>query len=143
MAHYQTVQRKNLIDFLTLNSEKAFTVEELEKEMGKTMGMFVPGRSTLYRLIRQLSDDGIVKRLVKGNSRKFIYQIAAGEHCAQHLHLKCVRCGRLLHMGCDESAKILREVLRKNSFLVDRQQTVLMGNCEDCNKSSDSEVELL
>lgn len=130
MAHYQTVQRKKLIEFLSANREKAFSVEELDLQLKKSDGA-APGKSTLYRLIRGLVDEGAVKRLVKGNSRQFVYQIA-GEECAYHLHLKCVKCGRLLHMEHGESHKLLEEILKNNNFKVDERQTVLLGRCDGC-----------
>ena len=132
MAHYQTAQKKKLIEFLTSNREKAFSVEELDLQLKSTAeGEAAPGKSTLYRLIRSLVDEGLVKRLVKGNSRQFIYQIA-GEECAYHLHMKCVECGRLIHMEHGESLKLLEEIFHKNHFKVDERQTVLMGKCDGC-----------
>ena len=136
MASYQTAQKKQLVDFLTRYCETAFTAEELAERMKEESGgAGTPGKSTVYRLIRKMVEDGTVKRLVKGNSRKFVYQIAAGEHCATHLHMKCVKCGRLLHMDDEQSRCILLQVLAENKFCIDEKQTVLLGNCGDCEKT--------
>lgn len=133
MAHYQTAQKKRLIECMTIHGEKAFSVEELCAEMEKLYKKEeLPGKSTVYRLIHQMTAEGTVKRMLKEHSRKFVYQIAAGEHCAFHLHMKCTDCGRLLHMDDDESLKIMAEVLEKNHFAVDGKQTVLVGKCGDC-----------
>lgn len=133
MAHYQTAQKKNLRDFMMKHSERAFSVEELcgcmEKEYSEKE---LPGKSTVYRLIQQMVEEGSVKRMMKEHSRGFVYQIAGGEHCAFHLHMKCTDCGRILHMDDDESLHIMAEVLRKNKFTVDEKQTVLVGKCCDC-----------
>lgn len=135
MAHYQTAQKKNLIDFMMKHSERTFSVEELCAEMEKEYkGRELPGKSTVYRLIQQMEEDGTVKRMMKEHSRKFVYQIAGGEHCASHLHMKCVDCGRLLHMDDDESLRLMAEVMKKNHFEVDGKQTVLVGTCSDCRK---------
>ena len=134
MAAYRTVQKRILTDYLTKHCEEAFTVEELAekiKDGGYTDG--VPGKSTIYRLIQKLVDDGVVKRFVKGNSRRFVYQIAAGEHCNSHLHLRCIECGRLLHMDDDESLEILARVLKQNNFSIDEKKTVLLGKCAECS----------
>lgn len=133
MASYQTVQKKRLTEFMTKNYEKAFSVEELAAEMEREYSKeFAPGKSTIYRLIQKMADEGLVKRLVGEHSRKFTYQIAAGEHCAYHLHMKCTDCGRLLHMDDAESLKIMKEVFKNNSFKIDERQTVLVGKCRDC-----------
>lgn len=133
MAYYQTVQKKRLTEFMTKNYERAFSVEELAAEMEREYSKgFAPGKSTIYRLIQKMTDEGLVKRLVGEHSRKFTYQIAAGEHCAYHLHMKCTDCGRLLHMDDDESLKIMKEIFKTNKFKIDERQTVLVGKCRDC-----------
>ena len=135
MAHYQTAQKKNLTDFMMKHSEKTFSVEELYDEMEKEYkGRELPGKSTVYRLIQQMVEEGTVKRMVREHSRKFAYQIAGGEHCAFHLHMKCMDCGRLLHMDDDESLRLMAEVMKINNFEVDGKQTVLVGKCSACNK---------
>ncbi len=135
MAHYQTAQKKILTDFMMEHSEKTFSVEELCAEMEKEYkGREIPGKSTVYRLIQQMVEEGTVKRMMKEHSRKFVYQIAGGEHCALHLHMKCMDCGRLLHMDDDESLRIMAEVMKKNHFAVDGKQTLLVGTCSDCRK---------
>ncbi|MBQ9757253.1 MAG: transcriptional repressor [Clostridia bacterium] len=133
MACYKTAQKKNLIDFLSKHSEEAFSVEELcEKMQRECPASQLPGKSTVYRLIQKMTLDGTVKRLPEENSRRFVYQIAAGESCASHLHMKCIKCGRLLHMDDDQSLRLLKEVFDQNRFRVDERQTVLVGRCGDC-----------
>ena len=133
MAHYQTEQNKKLTDFMNSNSEKAFSVEELYAEMEKIYDKSeIPGKSTVYRLIQQMTEDGIVKRTAKEHSRKFVYQIAGSEHCAFHLHMKCTDCGRILHMDDDDTLQLMAQVFEKNRFSVDKKQTVLVGRCCEC-----------
>ena len=132
MASYQTMQRNVLVEFMKNNCEKAFSAEELSQNIKEAFGDSAPGKSTIYRLLQKLTEEGLVKRMVKGNSRKFVYQISAGEHCDSHLHLKCINCGKLLHMDDSESHKLLMQVFKKNSFSIDERQTVLLGKCGGC-----------
>ncbi|MBE7023397.1 MAG: Fur family transcriptional regulator [Ruminococcaceae bacterium] len=135
VAHYQTAQKKVLTDFLTENCEKTFSVEELYTEMEKIYEKkTLPGKSTVYRLIQQMTEEGIVKRTAKENSRKFVYQIAGGEHCAFHLHMKCMDCGKILHMNDDDSLRLMAQVFEKNRFSVDEKYTVLVGRCCECKQ---------
>ncbi len=134
MASYNTIQKKQITDFLTKNFESEFTIEELSKRLCETFGVDAPGKSTIYRLVSKMVEDGVLKRLVKGNSRRFIYQIAAGEHCEEHLHMKCLKCGKLLHMNNEQSKEILLRILSENRFNVNEKQTVLLGNCRDCEE---------
>ncbi len=135
MAEYRTMQKKALVDFMTSHCETAFSAEELSEKLKREPIKTVPGKSTVYRLLQRLVEEGTVKRMVSGNSRKFVYQIVSGEHCDSHLHLKCTGCGKLLHMDDSESSQLLLQVLRKNKFSIDERQTVLLGRCEGCVKN--------
>lgn len=135
MAEYQTHQKTLLIEFLSANSETPFTVEALADTLTERLGEDAPGKSTVYRIINKLVDDGTVKRFVQGNSRHFLYQIAGGEDCHHHLHLKCTECGKLLHMEHEMSEDILERIFGSSSFTVDQEATTLFGCCAECSKA--------
>lgn len=133
MARYQTEQKKILLAYMKAHSDQAFTIEELCEQMKEEPTLkAVPGKSTVYRVMPELVDEGLVKRFVKENSRKFLYQMMCGEHCEKHLHMKCSVCGKLYHMEDDESEALLMQVMRKHRFHVDEGKTVLFGQCESC-----------
>ena len=129
MAHYKTAQKKLLLDFLRERSRQAFTIEELAAALeGRE---HAPGKSTLYRLMPLLVQEGRVKRFVRGTSRQFLYQMM-GESCRTHLHLKCSICGQMVHMGHEESLELVRMIDKKYHFSVSEGDTVLFGLCENC-----------
>ena len=132
MAEYKTEQKQRLWDFLCRNRESAFTVEELAQKLYAEQSEQAPGKSTLYRQINKLVAEGRVKRIVKGNSRHFVYQITEGEGCHTHLHMKCVECGKLLHLDDELSRALLESVRRSSDFSVDEESTVLFGECALC-----------
>jgi Fur family ferric uptake transcriptional regulator len=135
MAVYNTEQKKCIISFLTDHSNSSFTIEELIAKLEQCDNITkVPGRSTVYRLMNKLVDDGIVKRFVKGHSRHFNYQIVESTGCHEHIHMKCTTCGKLFHMADDETTKILNEILANSHFIVDRDETTLYGTCNSCSK---------
>lgn len=131
MATYKTHQKEMLLEFLNRHSETQFSIEDIVLKLSEEYED-APGKSTVYRLMGQLSEDGTVKRFVKGNSRQFLYQIAGSEECHHHLHLKCTECGRLLHMGHALSERVLSEILGENDFSVETDSTTLFGCCKDC-----------
>lgn len=140
MGHYQTEQKRILLAYMKAHSEEAFTIEELCGKLKKEKGeASVPGKSTVYRIMPGLVEAGLVKRFVKGNSRKFLYQMVCGEHCDSHLHMKCSVCGKLYHMEDEESEELLQQVMRKHHFQIDEGQTVLFGQCEGCGRADGQE----
>ena len=134
MAEYATEQKKILSDFLKENSDRAFSIEELIEGMRASYGDHVPGTSTVYRLMNRLVEEGVVKRFVKGHSRRFLYQAVRDEHCRSHLHLKCIGCGKLLHLDEHISDTLLDTIRATNDFSVNEEETVLFGECSTCTR---------
>ena len=133
---YQTEQKKALLSFLESHQEEAFSIEQLSRALAAGPGR-APGKSTLYRLISQLAEEGRVKRLSDGHGRHAVYQLLP--HCGGHLHLRCSSCGRLYHMEDGESAAIIAEILSRHHFAVDGADAVLPGCCENCRESRGSQ----
>lgn len=133
MSAYNTEQRKLLVDYLSKNKETPVTIEEIISTLQRDENVSTPpGRSTVYRLMNKLVAEGMVKRFVKGHSRHFYYQLVNSHHCHDHIHMKCTACGKLYHMDNAETEKILTEVLRSASFMIDREETTLYGTCKSC-----------
>lgn len=129
MKVYQTEQRKILLNFLSQNADMQYTIDEIAMHI---VGEKILGKSTLYRLMAKLVDEGFVKRFVKGNSRRFVYQYVNGTYCSTHLHLKCIQCGQLIHLDDKESKALQKQILKKNHFEIDESVTTLFGKCEKC-----------
>ena len=130
MAEYNTEQKKLLLDFLEKNHDSAYTIEEITNEL-KSRGAAV-GKSTVYRLMTRLVEEKRVKRQLSDGSRKAIYRITLDSHCHNHLHLQCIKCGRVLHLDEEVSDRLLDTVKQINDFSVSEEDTVLMGKCADC-----------
>ena len=139
MAQYATEQKKLLIDFLREHHESSFSVEEIVLEMKKNDGQKVPATSTVYRLITKLVEEGTVKRFVKGHSRQFLYQIVDRDHCRSHLHLRCMDCGKLIHLNEKLSDELLDVIRSTSDFSVNEEETVLVGACSDCSRAKKEE----
>lgn len=126
---YKTQQRRCLIDFLSAHGE--CTTEEIIEEMTE---IGAPARSSVYRLIKQLVEEGVVKRYTKDNSRKFVYELVGEEECRHHLHLKCMRCGKMMHLSQNTSLKTKEAVLEEADFYIDQEKTILFGICKACKR---------
>lgn len=131
LATYKTQQKEMLLDFLKRHPDSPFSIEQIVEGLENEYED-APGKSTVYRLVGQLVENGSVMRFVKGNSRQFLYQLTSGEECHSHLHLKCTECGKLLHMGHELSEKVLMNILGENDFTVKADKTTLLGCCKDC-----------
>ena len=131
MSTYQTEQKKLLLDFLSKNRDRSFTIDEITAGIEKSGASLA--RSTVYRLASKLEGEGVIRRFVKADSRSASYQLAACEHCEAHLHLKCVGCGKLFHMDEAVSDELVRTIRAFNAFSVDEEESVLYGKCSTCS----------
>lgn len=129
MRVYHTQQRKSLIDFLQKNSDKSFTIEEIISSIGESE----ISQSTAYRLITKLTEEGIVRRSVRGTSRSFVYQYVNTEKCEGHLHMKCTGCGKVYHLDSGITSSIQNGIKNSTNFEID-SHTVLLGKCNTCKE---------
>ncbi len=144
MKKYQTEQKKKLISFMSAQSDRQFSAEELSEllsllpeEDGK-----IPGKSTVYRLVGELAKEGVLRRFPKTDGRGWLYQYHRMPDCTGHLHLKCNNCGRLLHLECGMSQELLAHIQSIHGFKVDNTATVLYGLCADCRDKDIQNVPL-
>lgn len=124
---YTTGKRERIIDFLSENADRSFTLEEIcdvTTDAGK-------GKSTVYRLVSELVGEGILTRLSDGRTRHCTYQYVGGELCHTHLHLKCKGCGRLVHLDHELSEKLESVVRSVGGFHID-DGAFLFGTCREC-----------
>ena len=132
MSGYNTEQKKLLLGFLEKNSDRSYTVDEIVEGIKQSVGESALGRSTVYRLMTRLCEEKRVQRFAKEGSRRFSYRIIADDHCRNHLHLKCLGCGRILHLDRATSDSLLEQVRLMKDFSISEEDTLLFGNCSEC-----------
>lgn len=124
---YNTEKRTKLLDFLKRNSGQAFSAEQICN--GILDGG--SGKSTVYRLISQLVDDGCVRRISDAKTRSVTYQYIGMGRCREHLHLKCKDCGILIHLDDVTSHILEKRILKSEGFTLD-EGALIYGRCEAC-----------
>lgn len=123
---YNTEKRNMLLGFLRENSQSSYTVEELCRHIlpdGKA-------KSTLYRLVSRLCDEGLLKKVLDEPSGLISYQYMDGG-CHEHLHLKCKDCGKLIHLNKKTSHFLFDEIFHNENFELDGGE-ILFGRCGSC-----------
>ena len=113
---YMTSHKKRILDFLIEHKDHHYTIDEIIHAL--SVGDKKPGKSTVYRQISALLEDGVIRRFEAAGADSFVYQYAVGVGCEHHFHLKCSRCGNLLHMECDQLREVRRHILEDHGFLI-------------------------
>ena len=122
---YKTKQRDEIVEFFNQHRGKCYTAKEIIKS-----GEITSGEATVYRTLSKLATQGVLNRFTDGDAS--CYQLNESEQCEKHFHLKCEKCGRLIHMDCGFMADMKRHIESSHDFVVDIGKTVIYGLCGDC-----------
>ena len=131
---YRTKQRDTLVEYLRKTPGAHITAGDV-CEYFKACGTPI-GQSTVYRQLESLVDEGIVNKYIIdiGSPACFEYvgADAHGDPAEICFHCKCEKCGKLIHMHCDELKAIQSHLLEDHGFRLDPLRTVFYGLCEEC-----------
>ena len=138
-SQYKTRQHEQLLEYLKSTGGEHFTVEQLHTYFA-SRGISI-GTTTIYRHLEKLIAEGLVnKYFIDENSAAcFVY---LGESCScgedQHYHLKCEKCGKLIHLECDELAVIGEHLQSMHGFTLNPFRTIFYGTCAECGERESS-----
>ena len=132
---YQTAGRACLVEYLRKNADLApQSADEIyaglcaEENVGKK-----PGRSSVYRMLSTLTEQGEVKKFATGDERGVsVYQYVGERRCNAHFHLHCLSCGQVTHLSNTCGDQLAGTLMQSVDFFVDRGRSVLYGVCAAC-----------
>ena len=130
---YATVSRKKILDFLKQSSERTVTAAEISaylKEQDSEVNI-----TTIYRYLDKLEREGtVMKYLAEKGSQAGYQYVELGHRCEEHLHLKCMECGRIIHLECAFMEEIAEHIRRDHGFLLQCKNSILYGTCRECRQ---------
>lgn len=130
--NYNTRQKNAIVHCVKNMKSDHFTVDSLCEQLSQK-GVAV-GRTTVYRCLEKMSIDGVLRKYSAAAGESVCYQyVGETNHCHEHFHLKCERCGSLIHMECDELESITKHIKSHHGFSLNPLKTVIYGVCEGCN----------
>lgn len=129
---YKTRQRELILNYLIENKNHHVIADEIAQHL-KTQGNAV-GKSTVYRYLDKLVNDGTVKKYYAADEKCACYQYAENNNCNHHYHFKCTECGNLFHVECSHLDEMSEHIFNSHKFTVDLCKTTIYGKCELCSK---------
>ena len=129
---YNTRQRSRLLEYMQTVPGEHFTAKDVcdyFQACGTPISV-----ATVYRQLERMVEEGLVnKYIIDANSPAcFEYvdrQATCGEEC---FHCKCEKCGKLIHLHCEELVQIRSHLKEEHHFTLDPLRTVFYGLCEEC-----------
>ena len=136
---YQTSQKKKIIEFMKTHPDRHFSAEEICQAVNAVRIAGAAGQdpeqkvglSTVYRQLSQLCAEEILNKF--SGSGGFVYQYVSGLNgCNHHFHLKCLGCGKIIHLECAMSEELIKHIGETHDFEIDSGKSVLYGTCDSC-----------
>ena len=134
---YKTKQSNEILSCLQSFRGNHITVQMILhyfSEQGKNIGI-----ATVYRQLDKLEQEGLVRKFISDGKNGACYQLI-GEDChdnVNHYHLKCERCGKLIHLHCDTLDSLEEHILAQHGFGVNPLKTVFYGICKECAEKNE------
>ena len=135
-APYKTKQMTELLTFLKSVQGNHVTVSDI-CDYFQTKGIAV-GTTTIYRHLEKMVREGVVaKYVVDGTSSACFEYIGGHERETQAVcyHCKCEKCGKLIHLQCNEVESLKQHMMEHHGFEMDSLRTVFYGICSECKKT--------
>lgn len=126
-----TKQKELVINALKDKKDKHLTAEEILENIKKVSNDI--SQATVYRVLGQLSESGVVRKYIGVDNKKACYQYVDSNHkCNMHYHLICDKCGQTIHYENSDVEKLRSSILNEKGFEVNLQKVVFYGICKKC-----------
>jgi len=126
-----TLPRLKVLQVFHSHNVRHLSAEDVYRRISDDNGDV--GLATIYRVLGQLTDVGILVRSVfDPESGKAVYELHQGQH---HDHLICLECGRVDEFVDDVIEKRQKAVAESNGYALAQHQLALYGYCANCRSS--------
>ena len=133
---YNTKTRQLILDYLINNRQHAVSASNILEHLEEQGAS--PNPTTVYRYLDKLAKDGTVIKYVAEKGCQAAYQyVEPGRGCEQHLHLKCVKCGKIIHLECHFMEEISHHIEESHGFTLQCKNSILYGVCKECKGSGE------
>lgn len=130
---YNTKQKRLIMSFLKDNKSISVTVKDIYDyllENNEKVNI-----TTIYRYLDKLTEQDIVMKFASDDGKNNCYQYIEGiPDCNEHLHLRCIECGKVIHLDCEYMDGIVKHISECHGFDLKCDNSVLYGRCKECQK---------
>ena len=135
-APYKTKQMTELLTYLKSVQGSHITVSDISSYFQKK-GIAV-GTTTIYRHLEKMVQEGVVAKYVVDGTTSACFEYTGEQDREEKTacyHCKCEKCGKLIHLQCNEVEILKQHMMEHHSFDMDPLRTVFYGICSECRKA--------
>ena len=125
-----TKQKEEIIKFLENNDNIHLSVSDIQEGTNNLVGL-----TTTYRILNDLSKDGILIKHRLENNQGFCYQYNKDKYCLKkHYHLICEICNKVIHYENNKLEKLCMAINNEYDFNIRVDKLVFYGICNKCKE---------
>ena len=122
---YRTRQRDQILAYFASHPDVCLSAKDIIENPEIEVG-----EATVFRCLSHLTSEGLIKKYTSDEGA--LYQYAQTGECNHHFHLKCLYCGKIIHLDCEVMHTVSEHIGEHHQFTVDVSRTVIYGYCADC-----------
>lgn len=126
---YKTEDKMLLLDFFKKNQDIVIDSTTIVKKFEPLMN-----RATVYRVLIKLENECVIRKTY--NDDKKVYEYQYSNNCNNHLHLKCIKCGNIIHLDCHDASHFIDHIFNEHGFKIDEFKTTIYGLCKSCQNEN-------
>ena len=131
---YKTRQQDLLLSFLKETKGSHFTAEDVKNHFALSDNPL--GTATIYRQLEKFVVDGTVIKYFIDEKSAACYEYVGESEESRHFHIKCEKCGTLIHLDCSELSHLQTHLKEHHGITLNPLRTVFYGICAECEKNS-------
>jgi len=135
----KTKARKKIIDILSRNKDRAFSVEELHEVCGTDLQTDL---STVYRTMHTLSESGFVTKSIHPDGRAY-FQLASQQDTEHHHRIICSKCNASADIAVCPLHDLEDQILSETGFTMTSHSIELTGLCPTCKAEAEAAQEII
>lgn len=131
LKEYKTKVKDYILEYILSNRENRFSALDVYSFLQVHNEKI--NISTVYRNLDKLYESGVLLKFKNNRDSYFTYQYTENNtHCLKHLHIQCIKCGKIAHIDDEFMKEINEYLLKTKSFILDCESSILQGVCEIC-----------
>ena len=129
---YHSANRDYLLKVIA-TYHKPFTAKEISDNLAEQKAPL--STSTIYRLLDEFVDDGILHKNLGDNNTAKYYYLAPCEN-ENHFYLECTKCHQIFHLDCRHLRSFTKHISKKHGFQISNYQLIISGLCASCQEQN-------
>lgn len=129
--NYNTKARKYILGYLENSTDTTVCAADILEFLNKNE--ISVNLTTVYRYLNKLTAEHKVIKITESKNGRSVYQLVKHKKsCDDHLHIKCTKCGKLIHLDCGFIEEFKEHIFKDHGFTLKCSGSILYGICDEC-----------